>query len=145
MLNLRAKVTNHGFQPSETAQELGLLLYRGVGIVCVATAAGNTTRDGKDTFGLVPGARSARMASIAAHFAPAAIDAAPHLQTFCPIGVIGTDRFWGLQRHHFSRRISRGFGRVSFWRDLNIAKKWYVERQDLSDTGFGLGFVLVPF
>src|SRR5271163_3783856 len=123
MFNLRAKVTNHSFQPSEAAQELDLLLCRGLGIVCVATAAGNTTRDGKDTLGLVPGARGARMASIAAHFAPAAIDAAPHLQAFCLIGVIGTIRFWRLQRHHFGIRIGRGFSCVSFWRDLNIGKK----------------------
>src|SRR2546423_12385129 len=124
MFNLRAKVTHHGFQPSEAAQELGLLLCREVGIVCVATAAGNTTRDGKDTLGLIPGARSARMASIATHFAPAAIDAAPHLQGFCPVGAIGTIMFWRLQRHHFGRRIGRGFSRVSFWRDLYIGKKW---------------------
>lgn len=90
MLNLRAKVTNHGFQASEAAHELSLLLCRGVGIVYVAAAAGNATRDGKDTLGLVPGARSARMASIAAHFAPAATDAAPHLQAFCPVGLNGT-------------------------------------------------------
>ena len=127
MFNLRAKVTNHSFQPSEAAQELDLLLCRGLGIVCVATAAGNTTRDGKDTLGLVPGARGARMASIAAHFAPAAIDAAPHLQAFCLVSVIGTIRFWRLERHHFGRRIGRGFSSVSFWRDLSIGKKWYVE------------------
>ena len=107
MFNLRAKVTNHGFQSSKATQELGLLLCRGVRIVCIATAARNATGDGKDTLGLVPGARSARMASIAAHFAPAAIDAAPHLQTFCLIGVIGTTRFRRLQRHHFGRRIGR--------------------------------------
>src|SRR5258706_15834099 len=98
MLNLRAKVTNHGFQPSEAAQELGLLLGGGFGIVCVASAARNTTRHGKDTVGLVPGARGARMASIAAHFAAAAIDAAPHLQVFFAVGVMGSIRLWRLQR-----------------------------------------------
>ena len=156
MLNLRAKVTNHGFQPSEAAQELGLLLCRGVGMVCVATAAGDTTRNGKDTLGLVPGARNARMASIAAHFASAAIDATPHLQTFRPIGVMGTIRPWRLQRHHFGRRIGRGFSRVSFWSDLYIGRKWndtcIGERQgrvsgriSVSDTGFGIGVGLVSF
>ena len=58
------------------------------------------------------------MASIAAHFAPAAIDAAPHLQAFCTFGIIGTIRLWGLQRHDSGKRIGRGFNRGLICRDL---------------------------
>jgi len=82
------------------------------------------------------------MVSIAAHFAPAAIDAAPHLQAFCTVGVIGTIgtiRFWRLQRHHFGRRIGRRFSCVSFWYDLNIGTKWYVEYHQFSTLDKGRG------
>ena len=129
MLNLRAKVTNHGFQASETAQELGLLLCRGVAIVWVATAAGNTTRDGKDAFGLVFGARTARMASIAAHFAPSAVYAAPHLQAFYPVGVISTVRLWRMQRHLCGRQPISFLGR---FQDLGGIDVWM---PSLSDSG----------
>ena len=128
MLNLRAKITNHGFQSSETAHELGLLLRWGFGTIYVPITAGDTTRDRKYTFGLVPCARGARMASVAAHFAPAAIDAAPYLQAFSPVGIIGTIRFLMLQRHHFVRPMGRGFSRVSIyvscWRDIDVGTKW---------------------
>lgn len=68
-------------------------------MVGVATAAGHSTRDRKDALGLVLGARSARQASIAAHFAPAAMDAAPHLQALRSVGVNGRIVFCRLRRH----------------------------------------------
>ena len=62
------------------------------------------------------------MASIAAHFAPAAIDAAPHLHVFCPAGVVGDIRFWELQRHYCGKQFDRGFSIVVFFGVMQLRK-----------------------
>jgi len=116
---LRAKAANHSFQPSEATSKLNLVLDRRAWIVSIAAAVGNTTRDGKSTLGFVPGAWSARMASITTHFAPAAVGAAPYLQGFCAI----TTGFWRLIRHHVGRRNGIELSRMSFCCGLNTYGK----------------------